>query len=477
MTTWTSRPFAPSRSALSGGAIADALAADIAGGRLATGQQLPTHRDLAYRLHVTVGTVSRAYAEAVRRGLIGGEIGRGTYVRARIEPAAPGPALPANGEIDFAINAVVTGGESAALAEMLAELGAEPSLAELLGYLPHTGLPGHRAAIARLLRQLELEVAPERIVLTAGAQHAMLVALTALTHPGDTIACEQLTYAGFKSVARLLHLRVKGIAMDARACGPMPSRRPAARPICACSICARPCRTRPASPCRSSAARRSSAIAARHDVKLIEDDVYGFLSPGAPPPLVSLAPERVFYLNGTSKSLAPACASASWWCRPTRSAEIANSVRTTVWMAPPLMAEMVRRWIESGLLMRFIDEKRRIGRDRQALARRILGPTGTVIAPTHANALHLWAALPEPWTDEAFASEARRNGVQVTAGALFAVGRPPIEAIRIALGAPALDRVGRARPHHPGQPAARPRPRRWSRSCNAKDYRFAANSK
>src|SRR5271154_7562856 len=61
-------------------AIADALAADIASGRLATGQQLPTHRDLAYRLRVTVGTVSRAYAEAERRGLIGGEIGRGTFV-------------------------------------------------------------------------------------------------------------------------------------------------------------------------------------------------------------------------------------------------------------------------------------------------------------------------------------------------------------------------------------------------------------
>src|SRR5476651_2065184 len=87
-------------------AIADALAADIASGRLATGQQLPTHRELAYRLSVTVGTVSRAYGEAVRRGLIGGEIGRGTFVRARVEAAAPGlgagPALPTGGEIDFA---------------------------------------------------------------------------------------------------------------------------------------------------------------------------------------------------------------------------------------------------------------------------------------------------------------------------------------------------------------------------------------
>src|SRR5438105_4498496 len=82
-------------------AIADALAADIATGRLGTGNRLPTHRDLAYRLHVTVGTVSRAYAEAERRGLIGGEIGRGTFVRARGEAAPPVAPLPSDGEIDF----------------------------------------------------------------------------------------------------------------------------------------------------------------------------------------------------------------------------------------------------------------------------------------------------------------------------------------------------------------------------------------
>src|SRR5690349_24750716 len=68
-------------------AIAEALATDIRAGRLPPGARLPTHRDLAWRLGVTVGTVSRAYAEAERRGLIGGEIGRGTFVKAP-EPTA-----------------------------------------------------------------------------------------------------------------------------------------------------------------------------------------------------------------------------------------------------------------------------------------------------------------------------------------------------------------------------------------------------
>ena len=418
-------------------AIADALAADIASGRLATGQQLPTHRDLAYRLRVTVGTVSRAYAEAVRRGLIGGEIGRGTFVRARSEAAAPVPALPSAGEIDFAINVVSSGGEAAALAETLAELAASPVLPSLIGYLPHTGLPAHRAAIALLLRQLEIDVAPERIVLTAGAQHAMTVALSALTHPGDTIACEQLTYAGFKAIARLLHLRVKAIALDHEGLRPdafeAACRETDLRALYLCPTLQNP------TGATLSLERRKAivAIAARHDVRLIEDDVYGFLAPGSPPPLVALAPERVVYVNGASKCLAPGLRIGFLVVPPDLVGRIANSVRTTIWMAPPLMAEVVRRWVESGLLMRFVADKRRIGRERQALARRWLAETGATVAPTHENALHLWVALPEPWTDEAFAAEARRNGVQLTAGAHFAIGRPPVEAVRLALGAPA----------------------------------------
>ena len=61
-------------------AIADAIAEDIATGRLEPGFKLPPQRDVAYRLQVTLGTVSRAYGELTKRGLVHGEVGRGTYV-------------------------------------------------------------------------------------------------------------------------------------------------------------------------------------------------------------------------------------------------------------------------------------------------------------------------------------------------------------------------------------------------------------
>jgi DNA-binding transcriptional regulator YhcF (GntR family) len=60
--------------------IVEALASDIRRGRLTRGQGLPTHRALAKALGVDLTTVTRAYAEARRRGLTEARVGRGTFV-------------------------------------------------------------------------------------------------------------------------------------------------------------------------------------------------------------------------------------------------------------------------------------------------------------------------------------------------------------------------------------------------------------
>ena len=120
-------------------AIAEALAVDVRGGALNPGDRLPTHRDLAYRLGVTVGTVSRAYAEAERRGLIGGEVGRGTFVRpdarrrktqAVIDIEAP---LGVPQIIDLSVNIPTPMTSDAILAETLTEIVGRPGIARLMG--------------------------------------------------------------------------------------------------------------------------------------------------------------------------------------------------------------------------------------------------------------------------------------------------------------------------------------------------------
>lgn len=54
----------------------------IENGTLRANEPLPPQRELAFRLGVNLTTVTRAYAEATRLGLVAGEVGRGTFVRA-----------------------------------------------------------------------------------------------------------------------------------------------------------------------------------------------------------------------------------------------------------------------------------------------------------------------------------------------------------------------------------------------------------
>ena len=63
--------------------IVDALAGDVASGKLVRGQRLPTHRALAAALDVDLTTVTRAYGEARQRGLLEARVGQGTLSQRR----------------------------------------------------------------------------------------------------------------------------------------------------------------------------------------------------------------------------------------------------------------------------------------------------------------------------------------------------------------------------------------------------------
>ncbi|MGQ3294652.1 MAG: GntR family transcriptional regulator, partial [Shinella sp.] len=70
--------------------LAEQIARAIQEGLLPNGTRLLPHRKLADDLKLSVQTVSRAYDELIRRGLISGEVGRGSFVLTRpMEPEPP----------------------------------------------------------------------------------------------------------------------------------------------------------------------------------------------------------------------------------------------------------------------------------------------------------------------------------------------------------------------------------------------------
>ena len=418
-------------------AIAEALATDIDDGCLAAGARLPTHRDLAWRLGVTVGTVTRAYAEAARRGLSAGEVGRGTFVRERVPMTIPprGVPEPDSGFIDLAYNFPPDNPEHPAIAKVIAEITAEGRLARLLGYEMGLGQLQHRAAGAAWLTESGLETDPDQVVVTAGAQHGLLLATAALLRPGEVLLTEELTYYGIKSIAALLDLRLHGLPMDEH--GLLPEAlESACRATGAKALYCIPTIQNPTASVMPEARRREIAgICRRHGIGIIEDDIYGFLPSQAAAPLSRHLPEQAIYVTSLSKCLAPGLRIGYLSADAALRERVNMAMRASNLMAAPLMAEVAARLIDSGRARSMALWQRAEAQARQKAAARLLKTGGLV---THPEAFHFWLRLPEPWRREAFAAEARVRGVGVAPAEVFAVGdRPVPQAVRVCLQAAA----------------------------------------
>ena len=195
--------------------IAAILETEIREGRLLPGVRLPTHRDLAFRHSVALNTASSAMRLLEARGLVVGEVGRGSFVRApghadaasfRIEEAA-------SGLVDLSRNVMSLPGLADRF-ERAARLVLRRERVALADYQPHAGRAVDRAAGAAWLSRRGLPDNPSRVVICAGAQHAVMVALMATTRPGDTIAVEALSWPGIGASAAALGLEVLPVPMD-----------------------------------------------------------------------------------------------------------------------------------------------------------------------------------------------------------------------------------------------------------------------
>jgi DNA-binding transcriptional MocR family regulator len=418
-------------------AIAQALADDVGSGRLTAGTRLPTHRDLADTLGVTIGTVSRAYAEAARRGLIGGEVGRGTFVSAAIggEPGVVDREGGA-GVVEMSVNhpAPIGGAEGVALQEALASLARRRDLSALLAYPADAGSRSHREAAAVWVSRGGHAVGADRIVVSSGSQHGLVALLSMLAGSGDVVLTEELTYPGLKALAGLLRLRLVGVAMDGE--GMLPRALDAAcRTSGARLVYCVPTIHNPT--CATMGAKRREEIAAvirRRGLTAIEDDVHGRLADDAPPPLAAIVPESTYYVTSTSKTLAPGLRVGFVAAPPGMAERLAATVRITTWGAAPLTTEVVAEWIRNGAAESILAARREEAAARRQLARETLEASGAVMS---AGAYHVWMTLPERWRSATFAGEARRSGVAVTTADAFVVGDAEAPAaVRLCLGTP-----------------------------------------
>lgn len=434
MTIWPPRKDDLKRPAYR--SLALCLISAVEAGEIRPGTKLPTHRALAFELGLSVQTVSRAYEELARMGIISGEIGRGSFVRSTVKDASVPwhRNLRSDSIIDCSMLQPVTDEiHKKAFSAILSSLAEHLPDNTIFSFRPRATLERHCARATRWLSGCGVTAEADRVLPTNGNTAAMTVALMTCAAAGDTVVTERVGHHTLKPLTSALGLRLNGLAIDVE--GIIPA---AFEDACNANIVKvlflLPSGLSPTAAMMSAERRIQIAeIARRHDVWIVENDAWGPIHPGRPPPIAAIAPERTFYFTGLTKCVLPGLRIA-WLVVPESMVSAARMRHlVTHWMATPLMAEISTRWLEDGTARKLLLWQRDRLRQRNELAGRVLAG---LPCSSSSYGLHVWLTLPEAWHEDAFVAHARHYGVAVAGGANFVTGKgefPP--AVRICLGA------------------------------------------
>lgn len=438
--------------------IADAMARDIDAGTLKSGEKLPPQRNLAFDIGVTIGTIGRAYALARQRGLVTGEVGRGTYVRpdstlhtpainhhpayALAESGAvPDGVSPAPGKLRLDSTSAPEVGQSAIITRHVAQIMAtypEKATDYIRSLKPEWQVSG-QAWLATGGWQPEIG----SVVPTLGVHAGMMAAIAALSVPGDRVAFESVTYASLARATNLIGRRAIPVPMTGNGIDV-----DAFDHICANQhpkiVVVIPTIQNPTTAVMPQDEREKvAAVARKHNVWIIEDNIYGAGAQDSPPPIAAFAPDLTFHLGGLSKLVA-AGIRAGWISCPkglVGSLPIAHKMLTGG--MPFMLAETAARIVISGEAKSISGAVRGENEARLKIVKDIMKGLDF---RSHRQAPFIWLKLPAPWRAGLFVSSARDMGILVDGDDefQFSQDQTSLHRVRIAFSTPPSHEILRA---------------------------------
>jgi DNA-binding transcriptional MocR family regulator len=418
--------------------LADSIAAEIADGRLKPGDRLPPQRNFAYERKIAVSTASRVYAELLRRGLVLGEVGRGTFISGDAGHGVVASGEPRGARIDLEINYPMLPDQTVLIAKSLDGLEKLSALEATSKQPTSVGTPAVRSVAAAYLSVATWSPAPEQLVFTGSGRQSIAAALAALVPAGGRCGVEALTYPFIKGIAARLGVSLVPLAMDEDGVRPDAVQR-AHREAHLAAIYIQPVIHNPLGMTMSSARRADLLrVVEKLDLPVIEDNVYGFLD--NEPPLAALAPDRCIVIDSLSKKVAPGLA-LGFLVPPLALREsVMASVRSGGWTASGFAFSAAQRMMGDGTVAELVRLKRLDARARQKLAADRL--SGFELQ-TNEKSYHLWLTLPPHWRSQTFVAAAARRDIALTPSTTFAAtpGHAP-NAVRLALAAPTMDQLG-----------------------------------
>ncbi|VVE29799.1 aminotransferase-like domain-containing protein [Pandoraea anhela] len=415
--------------------LADRVAADIAAGTLKPGDRLPPQRDFADTHGIAASTASRVYAELLRRGLVVGEVGRGTFVSGQARRGVAAPGEPRGVRIDLEFNFPILPAQSALISRSLAGLERPADLELALRPATSGGTLAVRHAAAAFLSEGSWTPAPDQFVFTGAGRQSIAAALAAVVPPGGRCGVEILTYPFIKGIAARLGVSLVPLAMDEGGVRPE-AIQSAHREGQLSAIYLQPTIQSPLGMTMSPARRADLLrVVEKLDITVIEDNVYGFLDDATP--LAAHAPERCIVVDSLSKKVAPGLNLGFLVTPPRLRESVMAAVRSGGWAAPGYAFAAAQRMMSDGTIAELVRLKRLDAQARQRIAADCLAGFDV---RTSGKSYHLWLTLPAHWRSQALVAAASRHDIGLTPSTTFAVtpGHAP-NAVRLALAGPSMD--------------------------------------
>jgi DNA-binding transcriptional MocR family regulator len=419
--------------------LADAVAAEIASGALKPGDRLPPQRTFAYERKIATSTASRVYTELLRRGLVVGEVGRGTFISGEARRSITAPTEPRGARIDLEFNYPLLPTQSALIAKSLEGLNRPEALDIALRQATSIGTQAARKVTADYLTRQNRDWSPkpEQMVFTANGRQCIAAALAAIVPTGGRCGVEALTYPFVRGIAARLGVTLVPLAMDEHGVRPDAVQK-AHREAHLSALYIQPIIQNPLGMTMPSSRRADLLrVVEKLDLTIIEDAVYAFLDDE--PPLAALAPDRCVVLDSLSKKVAPGL-SLGFVVPPLRLLEnVMASVRSGGWTASGFAFAAAQQLMGDGTAAELSRLKRIDAQQRQKIAVACL--SGIEIQ-TNSKSYHLWLTLPPHWRSQTFVAAAARRDIALTPSTTFAIspGHAP-NGVRLALAAPPIEQL------------------------------------
>jgi DNA-binding transcriptional MocR family regulator len=427
--------------------VIDVISENIDSGTLKPGDRLPSLRQMSKATGVSIPTVRQAYIELERQRRVESRPQSGFYVRhqARNDLVRPSPGVapdPGPMKCRSLLERVYDG----VYDPELVPLGvANPTMAKpatkalnramkralgssddtVLNYAPSLGATRLRQQIAwHYFDTMGARVDPDSICITNGGQEALLLALKAITQPGDIVAVESPTYHGILELIDTLGL----LAVDVPTCpeeGVMTQRlsevldRHDVRACVFSTTLNNPLGVTMPDDDRLRLAR----ILAERDIPLIEDDVYGDLrfygQRPAPVQFLGTGTDAVT-VGSFSKTVAPGYR-VGWIVSNHRREEIHRLKRAFSLNSGYIQQETLADFIAAGDYARHLKAlrpvlKRNCERMSALIAQHF--PTATRVSQPLGGAV-LWLELPGEVRGERLFEDALAAGISTAPGRIY----------------------------------------------------------